>query len=186
MSYSAKNPWIREREATICTWKLDYNRGYISNMNTSPLIDFMSLSNRQLADYAKMLKACGFTGAQVTDMVSAWRSSGSWELVHDRYKVFADELHKLGMKFTLWVWAANFTGHGWVDDEVVYANANPNEPAYKDERVHKVFDKYYDIYADMAEYSDRVIAHFFDPGELGDMESILHFISFLILQNPRF
>lgn len=175
MSYSTENPWIIEREATICTWKLDYNRGYISNMNTSLLVDFMSMSNRQLADYAKMLKACGFTGAQVTDMVSAWRASGSWEAVHDKYKVFANQLHKLGMKFTLWVWAANFTGHGWVDDEVVYANEIPGEPAYKDERVHKVFDKYYDIYADMAEYSDRVIAHFFDPGELGDMESILHF-----------
>lgn len=175
MSYSNEYPWIKEREATICTWKVDYNRGYISNMATSLLVDFASMSNRQLADYAQMLKVCGFTGAQVTDMVSAWRASGSWEIVHDRYKVFADELHKLGMKFTLWVWAANFTGHGWTDDEVVYANENPDEPAYKDERVCKVFDKYYDIYADMAEYCDRVIAHFFDPGELRDMESILHF-----------
>ena len=175
MSYSIENPWIKEREATICTWKIDYNRGYISNMATSLLVDFASMSNRQLADYAKMLKVCGFTGAQVTDMVSAWRASGSWEFVHDRYKVFANELHKLGMKFTLWVWAANFTGHGWVDNDVVYVNKIPNEPAYKDEDVHRVFDKYYDIYADMAEYCDRVIAHFFDPGELRDMESILHF-----------
>lgn len=179
MAFTKETPWIAEREATICTWKIDYNRGYISNMNTSLLIDFACMSNRQLAEYAKMLKACGFTGVQVTEMVTAWRACGSWEMVHDRYKVFADELHKIGMKFTLWVWAANFTGHGWVDDEVVYENADPTQPAWKDPRVWAVFNKYYDIYADMAPYTDRVIAHFFDPGELKDMESILTFTQLL-------
>ena len=179
MSYTEKTPWIREREATICTWKVDYNRGYIGNMSTSLLVDFGSMSNRQLSDYAQMLKACGFTGAQVTDMVTAWRAGGSWEAVHDRYKVFADELHKLGMKFTLWVWAANFTGHGWIDSDAVYVNANPAEPAWKDPRVWETFNKYYDIYADMAPYTDRVILHFFDPGELRDMESILTFTNLL-------
>lgn len=87
MQYSYGNPWIAEREATICTWKVDYNRGFISNMATSLLVDFISMSDRQLGEYAKMLKVCGFTGIQVTDMVSAWRASGSWEIVHDRYKV---------------------------------------------------------------------------------------------------
>ncbi|MBE6548097.1 MAG: hypothetical protein E7667_04380 [Ruminococcaceae bacterium] len=179
MAFTKDNPWIKEREANICTWKIDYNRGYISNMATSLLVDFSCMSNRQLADYAKMLKTCGFTGAQVTDMVTAWRASGSWEFVHDRYKVFADELHKLGMKFSLWVWAATFTGHGWVDDEVVYINEDPSKPAWKDSRVWATFNKYYDIYADMAPYTDRVIAHFFDPGELKDTESILKFTQLL-------
>ena len=179
MTYTEHTPWIAEREATICTWKTDYNRGYISNMTSSLLVDFASMSNRQLADYARMLKACGFTGAQVTDIVTAWRASGSWETVHDRYKVFAAALHALGMKFTLWVWAANFTGHGWVDNDVVYRSADPAVPAWQDPRVHATFDKYYNIYADMAPYTDRVIAHFFDPGELRDMESILYFTKLL-------
>lgn len=179
MRYTNENPWIKEREATICTWKIDYNRGYIGNMSTSLLVDFACMSDRQLADYAQMLKTCGFTGAQVTDMVTAWRASGSWESVHDRYKVFANELHKLGMKFTLWVWAANFTGHGWVDDTVAYVGADPSQPAWRDTRVWATFNKYYDIYADMAPYTDRVIAHFFDPGELRDTESILVFTRLL-------
>ena len=179
MSFSVTNPWIPEREATICTWKLDYNRGFISNMQTSLMVDFISLSDRQLGEYVKMMKACGFTGIQVTDMVSAWRASGSWEIVHDRYKVLANELHKNGMKFTVWCWAAAFTGHGWHDSAVAYRNADPEKPACEDPRVLAAFNKYYDIYADLAPYADRVIAHFFDPGNLRDMPSILYFTKLL-------
>ncbi|MBQ3867584.1 MAG: hypothetical protein II789_03455, partial [Clostridia bacterium] len=76
--YSIDHPWIAEREATVCTWKFDYDRGYISNLNVSLLNDFMSLSARQLRDYAEMLKTCGFTGIQVMDICAAWRASGSW------------------------------------------------------------------------------------------------------------
>ena len=179
MTYTESTPWIPCREATVCTWKTDYNRGYIGNMTASLLTDFASLSNRQLSDYAEMLKTCGFTGAQVTDIAAAWRASGSWETVHDRYKIFADELHKRGMTFTLWVWAANFTGHGWIDETVAYRNTDPAQPAWKDPRVWAAFNKYYDIYADMAPWTDRVIAHFFDPGNLTDMESILTFTKLL-------
>ena len=179
MSFSIEKPWVAEREATVCTWKVDYNRGYISNMTSSLMVDFMTMSNRQLSDYVKMMKACGFTGIQVTDMVSAWRASNSWEFVHDRYKVLADYLHENGMKFTVWCWAAEFSGHGWHDDDVVYTNANAGESAYKDEKVLATFNKYYDIYADLAPYADRVIAHFFDPGNLTDMESILYFTRLL-------
>ena len=179
MNYTPQNPWIAEREATVCTWKVDYNRGFISNMATSLLVDFASLSDRQLAAYVKMMKACGFTGIQVTDMVSAWRASGSWEIVHDRYKVLAHELHKNGMKFTVWCWAAEFSGHGWHDNTVAYRNADPEKPACEDPRVLAAFNKYYDIYADLAPYADRVIAHFFDPGHLKDTPSILYFTKLL-------
>ena len=179
MSYSADNPWIKEREATVCTWKADYNRGFISNMSVSLLTDFITFSDRQLAEYVKMMKACGFTGIQVTDICAAWRASGSWEFVHDRYKVLANELHKNGMKFTVWCWAAEFTGHGWHDEDVVYSSADGATPAYDDPRVFASFNKYYDIYADLAPYADRVIAHFFDPGNLSDMYSILKFTRLL-------
>lgn len=179
MHYSAENPWIKEREATVCTWKVDYNRGLISNMNASLLADFISMSDRQLASYVKMMKFCGFTGIQVTDMVSAWRASGSWETVHDRYKTLANILHKNGMKFTVWCWAAEFSGHGWHDSDAVYQNADPQKPACEDPRVAAVFNKYYDIYADLAPYADRVIAHFFDPGHLKDTQSILYFTRLL-------
>lgn len=179
MSFSPSHPWIAEREATVCTWKVDYNRGFISNMATSLLVDFISMSNRQLREYVGMMKACGFTGIQVTDMVSAWRASGSWEFVHDRYKLLADELHRQGMNFTVWCWAAEFSGHGWHDESVAYTSDDPEIPAYKDEKVLVSFNKYYDIYADLAPYADRVIAHFFDPGRLKDTESIIYFTGLL-------
>lgn len=179
MTYTPEHPWIAEREATVCTWKVDYNRGFISNMATSLLVDFISMSDRQLGEYVKMMKACGYTGIQVTDMVSAWRASGSWEIVHDRYKVLANALHENGMNFTVWCWAAEFSGHGWHDSTVVYQNADPAKPAYEDPRVRASFEKYYDIYADLAPYADRVIAHFFDPGKLRDTPSILCFTKLL-------
>ncbi|MBR5230797.1 MAG: hypothetical protein IKW00_00935 [Clostridia bacterium] len=179
MAFSVDHPWIAEREATICTWKADYNRGFISNMNVSLLSDFLTMSARQIEDYVLMMKHCGFTGIQVTDMVAAWRACGSWEAVHDRYKTLARALHNNGMKFTVWCWAAEFSGHGWHDDEAVYENADPAKPACEDGRVRAFFSKYYDIYADLAPHADRVIAHFFDPGRLKDTQSILYFTRLL-------
>ena len=179
MNYSFENPWIKEREATVCAWKIDQNRGYITNMDSSLFVDFMSFSNRQLGEYVKMMKACGFTGIQVTDMCSAWRPSGSWESVHDKYRVLADELHKNGMKFTVWCWAAEFSAHGWHDDDVAYNNADPTKGAYDDPKVFAAMDRYYDIYADLADCADRVIAHFFDPGNIRDVPSILKFARLL-------
>ena len=177
--YSIDHPWIAEREATVCTWKFDYDRGYVSNMNVSLLNDFMSLSARQLRDYAEMIKTCGFTGIQVMDICAAWRASGSWENVHDKFKLLADACHRIGLNFTVWVWAAEFSGHGWTDPEAVYQNADPSKPACGDPRVLRTFNKYYDIYADLAPYVDRVIAHFFDPGNLRDMPSIIYFVKLL-------
>lgn len=175
MGYSTDRPWIERREATVCLWKPDYIRGFISSMNTSLLIDFMCFSDRQFEEYALMLKECGFTGVQVTDMCSAWRPSGSPEFVHDRLRVFADALHRHGMEFTLWCWAAEFGDHGWHDDDVVYTAADGGE-ARNDPRVRAAFEKYYDIYAEAAPFTDRVIAHYYDPGNLTSIDDVLFFL----------
>ncbi|MBR6921573.1 MAG: hypothetical protein IKH51_05220 [Clostridia bacterium] len=177
--YSTDNPWIKEREATLCTWKFDYDRGYVSNTSVSLINDFMSLSDRQLSDYAKMIKECGFTGIQVMDICSAWRYGGGYENVHDKFKTLSEAAHAAGLNFTVWCWAAEFSGHGWSEPDAVYQNADPSKPAYLDSRVHALFEKYYDIYADLAPFSDRVIAHFFDPGNLTDMPSIIYFVKLL-------
>lgn len=174
--FSEQNPWIAEREATVCTWKFDYNRGYIGNMSVSLLNDFMSLSDRQLFDYASMMKTCGFTGIQVMDICAAWRASGSYETVHDRFKTLSKACRSMGLSFTLWAWAAEFSGHGFTEPLAVYKNAVSGEPAYKDPKVLELFNRYYDIYANLAPYCDRVIAHFFDPGNLGDTESVIFFL----------
>lgn len=188
MPYSVQTPWIREREVTVCLWKPDQNRGYISNMAASLLVDFMCFSRRQLKEYVKMVKLCGFTGIQVTDICSAWRANGSWERVHDQMKTLADLLHEEGMRFTVWVWAAEFSDHGWKDADAVYAASTPGTPAYDDPQVRATFEKYYDIYADLAPYADRVIAHFYDPGRLPDAYSVVNFARMLFgkfrAQNP--
>ncbi len=174
-SYSVNNPWIAKREPIVCLWKPDYNRGFISNMNTSLLVDVMCFSDKQLEDYALMMKACGFTGVQVTDMCTAWRHSSSPEFVHDRLKVLANALHKHGMEFSLWTWSAEFSGHGWHDDEVRYVPENGGR-AIDDPKVRATFEKYYDIYAEMAPYTDRVIAHYYDPGNLPTMDDVVDFL----------
>ena len=177
--YTPDDPWIAEREATVCTWKFDYNRGFISDMSVSLINDFMCFSDRQLRDYAKMIKACGFTGIQVMDICAAWRASGSWENVHDRFKKLSKACRDTGLNFTVWCWAAEFSGHGWTEPDAVYVNRDPGRPAFEDPDVYKLFSKYYDIYADLAPYADRVIAHFFDPGNLADMPSIIFFTNLL-------
>ena len=179
MAYTKNDPWIKEREIALCIWKVDQNRGFISNMNPSLYCDFMSYSNRQIAAYVKMIKACGFTGIQVTDICSAWRASLSYETVHDRFRFLADELHKNGMKFTLWVWAAEFTSHGWVDPRVHYKNREEGKSAYDDPAVFEPINEYYDVYAEMAPYADRVLAHFCDPGNIEDMDSVIRFAKLL-------
>ncbi|MBO7398714.1 MAG: hypothetical protein J6V10_06445, partial [Clostridia bacterium] len=121
--FSPENPWIREREAALCTWKFDMNRGYVGNTSVSLLNDFMCLSDRQLRDYARIIKACGFTGIQVMDICAAWRASGSPEHVHDRFKILANACHVIGLTFTVWCWAAEFSGHGWTEPDAVYMNA---------------------------------------------------------------
>lgn len=173
--YSADAPWIEKREPIVCLWKPDYNRGFISNMNTSLLVDVMCFSDKQLEDYALMMKACGFTGVQVTDMCTAWRHSGSPEFVHDRLKVLANALHRHGMEFSLWTWSAEFSGHGWHDDEVRYVPMDGGR-AIDDPKVRAAFEKYYDIYAEMAPYTDRVIAHYYDPGNLPTMDDVVDFL----------
>lgn len=177
--YSKEKPWIKEREASLCTWKFDYDRGYISNMSVSLINDFMCLSERQLRNYAEMIKACGFTGIQAMDICAAWRASGGWENVHDKLKALSKACHDIGLNFTVWCWAAEFSGHGWIEPDAVYQNADPGKPACQDSRVLSLFNKYYDIYADLSPYADRVIAHFFDPGNLTDMTSIIYFVKLL-------
>ncbi len=177
-TYTAQNPWIPEREAALCNWKPDYNRGFINNMNVSLLVDIMSYSDDQLRTYVRMLKVCGFTGIQIGDCCTTWRACGSWMRAHDVYKVIANEAHANGMTFTTWVWAAEFSGHGWHDEESAYAAADGGS-AYDDPKVFAFFNKYYDIYADLAPYSDRLITHFFDPGRLASYDDAVKFAKLL-------
>lgn len=176
--YSEENPWIEEREAIITLWNINYSRGIFLNNSTSLKNDIMSFSEEQLYEYVKMLKYCGFTGIQVTDMCSAWSGAGSYEYVHERIRILADAAHSLDMKFTLWVWGAEFTGYGWVDNSVTYSSVG-YEFAYQNPEVIATFEKYYSIYAELADCCDRVIAHYYDPGQLTYSEDVAYFARML-------
>lgn len=178
MEYSEQNPWIIEREATLCGWKPDYMRGYINNPNVDIKTDFFSFSNRQIRAYVGMMKACGFTGIQFNESTDKWRFMGSWELVHDKYKTLCDALHENGMKATMSVMGSAFTGHGWIDNDLVYTPAEGYN-AFTDPAIHAQFVKYYNMYADLAPYVDKLVMRFFDPGRISDYESIFAYANLL-------
>lgn len=165
-----ENPWIENREPIICLWKTNAVRGIYQDPNVSLKSEVMSYSDDQLYNYIKMMKYCGFNGIQVTDMCSTWAQYGGYEYVQQRIRFMADAAHSLDMNFTLWVWGSEFTGYGWTDDSVVYASNGMW--ARENPEVQATFDKYYSIYAKLADCSDRVIMHFNDPGNLSDSKDI--------------
>lgn len=169
--------WMVEREPIICLWKTNAARGTYPDINVSLKSELMSFSDDQLYEYVKMMKYCGFTGIQVTDMCSAWAQYGGYEFVQDRIRYMADAAHSLGMKFTLWVWGAEFEGYGWTDYSVVYTD--PEIPSRELPAAMDTFEKYYSIYAQLADCSDRVIMHFNDPGRLHSSADIGYFANVL-------
>lgn len=167
-----ENVWMEEREPIICLWKTNVARGTYPDMNVSLKSELMSYSNDQLYEYVKMMQYCGFTGIQVTDMCSTWAQYGGYEFVQERIRYMADAAHSLGMKFTLWVWGAEFEGYGWVDHSVTYYDWEVSANSRDIPEALETFEKYYSIYAQLADCSDRVIMHFNDPGKLQSSSDI--------------
>lgn len=172
----AVQPWIREREATVVLWNVNYPRGIHLNDNVTLKNNIIDFSEDQLYEYVKMLKFCGFTGVQVTEMCSAWAGAGGYQAVHDKIRILADAAHSLDMKFTLWVWGAEFSAFSWVDPEVPNSFYTQEYPlARENPELVAVFEKYYSIYAELADCCDRVIGHYYDPGNLQNSEDIAFF-----------
>lgn len=158
--------WIEEREPIICLWKTNTPRGQFYNTGANLDSEILTYSDDQLYQYVKLMKACGFTGIQVTEMCSAWAQYSGYEFVHDRLRFMADSAHSMGMKFTLWVWGAEFNGYGWEDDTVVYYDYSNYKYSFECPEAYATFNKYYDIYAELADCSDRVIIHYDDPSNI--------------------
>ncbi len=163
-------PWMTNREPIICLWKTNAARGLYTDQNVSLKSELLSYSDDQLYQYVKMMKQLGFTGIQVTDMCSSWAQYGGYEYVQQRIRFMADAAHSMDMKFTLWVWGAEFDGYGWVDKDNKYIDFE--HLSQEDEDIVNTFDKYYSIYAKLADCSDRVIMHFNDPGNLNSSKDI--------------
>lgn len=170
--------WMEEREATIVLWNINYNRGFYLNGDTALENNIMDMSEEQLYEYVKMLKFCGFTGIQLTEMCSAWAGVGGYEAVHEKIRMMADAAHSLDMQVTLWVWGAEFNGYGWVDESVTY-DKEDYDFAYQNPKVVETFEKYFSIYAQLADCCDRLVGHFYDPGNLHTAEDIAYFCNML-------
>lgn len=173
-----ETPWMEQREPIITLWNTNYSRGIFLNDSTSLKTDIMSYSDEQLFNYVRMMKYCGFTGIQATDMCSAWAGAGNYELVHERLRLLAEAAHAMDMKFTLWVWGAEFTGYGWADETVTYST-DGHDFVHENPEAVKCFEKYYSRYAELADCCDRVIAHYYDPGNLGKSEDVAWFAKLL-------
>ena len=171
-------PWIEEREAIVVLWNINNPRGVYLNEDISVKNNVLYYSEEQLYEYVKMLKYCGFTGVQVTEMCSAWAGVDNYEIVHEKIRILADAAHSLDMKFTLWVWGAEFEGYSWTDESVTFA-FDEYEYQHLNPKVIETCEKYYSIYAQLADCCDRVIAHYYDPGNLGTAESVGYFAKML-------
>lgn len=171
--------WMEEREAIVTLWNLNYARGTYLDSDVSTKNNILDFSEEQIYEYVKMLKYCGFTGVQVTEMCSTWAATDGYEAAHEKLRMMADAAHSLDMKFTMWVWGSEFADNGWIDDEVPPTFYGSGDLAYKDPEMHEVFDKYYSIYAQLADCCDRIIGHYHDPGNLLYAEDIAFYAKML-------
>lgn len=173
-----QEPWIAQREPIVTLWNVNWTRGTYMNIAVSTKNQIVYFTEDQIYEYVKMMKFCGFNGIQATDMCSAWAGLGSYEAVHEKLRMMADAAHSMDMKFTLWVWGSEFTDCGWSDPTAVYGG---KDFVYSHENSEAVatFDKYYSIYAELADCTDRVIAHYYDPGHLNQSEDVAFFAKML-------
>lgn len=182
-----EDAWMEEREAIVTLWNVNYAGGAYLNGSTSLKNNLADYSREQLYEYVKMLRYCGFTGIQVTEMCGAWAGTDNYEILHEKIRMMADAAHSLDMKFTLWVWGSNFTDFGWVDNTAVYGEEEGE--AYEDSLARETFEKYYSIYARLADCCDRVIGHFYDPGRLHSAGDVANFARMLrdkfLAVNPK-
>ncbi len=169
LTINSNSGWMPEREPIVCLWNPSMTRGVYYNQNTAPESDILRYSDDDLYEYVRMMQHLGFTGIQVTDICAAWAEFGSYEYVHERLRFMADAAHSLGMKFTLWVWGSEFNGYGWNDTSVKYHGDSVSEIDLPE--VTETYEKYYNIYAELADVSDRVIVHYFEPGNVHTMKN---------------
>ncbi len=174
-----KEAWIEEREAIVTLWNLNHARGTYLDSDVSTKTNILDFTEEQIYEYVKMLKYCGFTGVQATEMCSTWAATDGYEAGHEKLRMLADAAHSMDMKFTMWVWGAEFADCGWIDDEVLQFFYGSGELARNDSDVKAMFEKYYNIYSELADCCDRVIGHFHDPGNLLDAGDIAYYAGML-------
>ena len=187
LNLSAK-PWIPEREWALCPWVPRYVRGAYVNPYADERLDILVYGDAQLARYVEMLDWFGFSGVQLMGGPYSYGIFGSVEACQEKLKTLALLARENGQQVSLWVWAAEFSSYGWVDPDVTYT-PSPGLSAFDDPKVRKGFEKYYDYYAELAPYVDRLFGHFYDPGRLENRQDVFNYMRLLEskfkAKNPR-
>lgn len=172
-------PWIEQREPIVTLWNINWIRGNYMDIAVDVKNNILYFTEDQIYEYVKMMKYCGFNGIQITDMCAAWAGLGSYEAVHEKLRMFADAAHSMDMKFTLWVWGSEFSDCGWADPSVSYFGLGESVYSHENPKAVETFDKYYSIYAELADCTDRVIAHYYDPGHLSQSKDVAFYAKML-------
>ncbi len=174
----SEKPWIAEREWTVCPWVPQYVRGAFVNPYADNRMNIWLYSDDQLAKYAAMYDWFGFSGAQLMDTCYSYAVMGSPEAFQNQEKKLAHFVKENGQNVSLWIWAAEFNGYGWLDPDVSY-RPEAGKSAFEDPGVRRGFEKYYDLYARLAPDVDRLIGHFYDPGNLDNRADVFRYMRLL-------
>ena len=184
----AEKPWIPQREWALCPWVPWNVRGTYVNPYADQRVNIYKFTDSQQSRYVEMFDWFGFSGAQLIEGANSWSYFSSVEAYQDQVKKLARLARDNGQDVTLWVWAAEFNHYGWIDPDITYT-PSPGHTAFDDPAVRKGFDKYYDYYAELAPYVDRLIAHFYDPGQLDNRQDVFNYMRLLEskfkAKNPR-
>jgi hypothetical protein len=174
----SEKPWIAEREYALCPWVPQHVRGAFVNPYADNRMNIWLYSDTQLADYIEMLDWFGYSGAQLMETAYSYSVFGSPDAFQARQKTFAKLVRENGQNVSLWVWAAEFNGYGWIDPDVVYTPMS-GKSAFEDPTVREGFERYYNHYANLAPYVDRLVGHFYDPGHLKDQNDVFSYMRLL-------
>jgi hypothetical protein len=174
----SESPWIAEREYALCPWVPQHVRGAFGNPYADNRINIWLYGDDQLARYVEMFDCFGYGGVQLMETAYSYSVFGSPEAFQDRQRTLAQLAKQNGQDVSLWVWAAEFNGYGWIDPDVTYTPAR-GRSAFEDPAVRRGFEKYYNHYAKLAPYVDRLIGHFYDPGHLEDHQDVFAYMRLL-------
>ncbi len=171
----SEEPWIEHREWTICPWEPSFVRGVFHNPYADKRLNIYLYSQERMSDYVEMFDWFGFSGCQLMDTCYTYRALGSMDAAADWQRRVMSLVRENGQEVSLWVWAAQFDGYGWIDPDVTYS-PRQGASAFEDPNVRRAFEKYYDHYASFAPYIDRFFCHFYDPGQLKDRADVFSYM----------
>ncbi|MEW5977344.1 MAG: hypothetical protein AB1898_16255 [Acidobacteriota bacterium] len=174
----SESPWIPEREYALCPWVPQQVRGAFVNPYADNRMNIWLYGDQQLARYVEMFDFFGYGGVQLMETSYSYSVFGSPEAFQARQRILAQLAKQNGQEVSLWVWAAEFNGYGWIDPDVTYT-PSPGKSAFEDPAVRRGFEKYYDHYARLAPYVDRLIGHFYDPGHLENQQDVFDYMRLL-------